>query len=130
MAKMTKTGDRPERIAQTAGAIGTTLGHLAKRVDSLKKQRDALAAELDHLVRAARAAFNELGLGPGSGTRRKGGRPKGKPTPEEVKATLRAAWKARREAGEKKTVHKREIPEAARAKIAVAAKGRTRVRKG
>jgi len=117
------------RLLQTANSIGTSLGHFARRVDAWKKQRTELATELESLIRAARAALHELGHGKTKSGRR-GGRPRGYKTSEETRAKLRDAWKARREAAAAKPVHKREAPEPARAKIAAAARARTRVRKG
>lgn len=116
------------RLVQTANNIGSSLGHFARRVDAWKKQRAELATELEGLIRAARAALHELGHG--GAKARRGGRPRGYKASEETKAKLRAAWKARREAAAAKPVHKREAPEPARAKIAAAARARTRVRKG
>jgi hypothetical protein len=115
-------------LLQTASSIGTSLGQFAKRVDAWKKQRTELATELEGLIRAARAALQELGHGRAKA--RRGGRPRGYKASEETRAKLRAAWKERREAAAAKPVHKREAPEPARAKIAAAARARTRVRKG
>jgi hypothetical protein len=79
--------------------MGSALGHVAARVDSWKKQRAEIFADIQRLIRSAQGLLTDLG---GSTTavvrRRKGGRPKGYRMSEETKRKLRAAWKRRKAA--------------------------------
>lgn len=92
MAKSMKTG-----LDSTAEGIGTALGHLALRLDSWKKQRGEIVAEIQKLAKTAQSMLQELGGESEPERVRKGGRKKGYKMSAETKAKLRAAWKRRKE---------------------------------
>ena len=84
-------------LDRTAATMGSALGHVAARVDSWKKQRAEIFADIQRLISSAQGLLTDLG---GTATpaapRRKGGRPKGYKMSEETKRKLRAAWKRRK----------------------------------
>lgn len=59
MAKRTRKASN--RLDSAATTIGTGFGHLAGRIDSLRKQRLAVVAELNHLIASARGMLSDLG---------------------------------------------------------------------
>ena len=59
MAKRTRKASN--RLDSAATTLGTGFGHLAGRIDALKKQRQAVAAELNHLIASARGMLSDLG---------------------------------------------------------------------
>jgi hypothetical protein len=113
---------RSTSLDSAAESIGTALGHLAARLDDLKKQRKNIVGELNAIVARGQAMLRELGHGDAPAARRnKGGRPKGYLISDATRAKLRAAWKRRQEGGQ---VKKRTMSEEARAKIAAAQRAR------
>ncbi len=91
------------KLRQTAEQIGTALGHIAGRVDALKKQRAEIAADIHKLVQSAQAMLNDLGhqADPESSGTRKGSEQKGGRMSPAKKAEQRATWKRDKAAGEK-----------------------------
>ena len=86
-------------LDRTAATMGSALGHVAARVDSWKKQRAEIFAEIQRLINSAQGLLADLGSTPRTAARRgKGGRPKGYKMSEETKRKLRAAWKRRKAA--------------------------------
>jgi mevalonate kinase len=57
VAKRRRTG----RLDSAAAAIGGSLGHVAAKVEALKKQREEIAAELRELISTAQGMLNDLG---------------------------------------------------------------------
>ena len=96
------------KLDAAAREIGTTLGHLATRIEKWRKQRDEIAGEVRQAVEVGRKMLVELGsdvssLGKDLGLpRRKGGRKKGFKMSEEAKAKIadaaRKRWAARKKA--------------------------------
>lgn len=56
-----------------AGKIGEMLGRIAAKVDSVKRQRAEISAELDHVIRVAQRMKTEIGDA-GEDLRRAGGK--------------------------------------------------------
>ncbi len=100
MAKRRGRGD--ERLDHAAQQIGTLLGHVAARVDSWKKQRESIAADVRQVVATGQRLLRELGSDAQSAaatvTRGRPGRKKGFKMSEATKAKLRAAWRRRKAA--------------------------------
>jgi len=114
----------------TAENIGATLGRVAAKLDSWKRQRTEIAAELNRVVAAAQRMLSHLG--PEStaapAVLNRGGRKKGYKMSAATKAKIRAAWEKRKAAGgavvQKVQKKKRKLSAAARAKISAAQKRR------
>lgn len=94
---------RQNAAVDTAEGIGRALGHVAARLDSWKKQRAQIAADLQELMDAGQAMLRDLGHevearaeAVSRRVRRKGGRPKGYRMSEATKRKLRLAWKRRK----------------------------------
>ena len=75
---------------QAAGKIGEMLGRIAAKVDSVKRQRAEISAELDHVIRVAQRM--KLDIGEAGGDLRRAG---GKVTSAVGKATRRMSPEAR-----------------------------------
>lgn len=58
---------------QAAGKIGEMLGRIAAKVDSVKRQRAEISAELDHVIRVAQRMKTDIGDA-GDDLRRAGGK--------------------------------------------------------
>jgi len=93
------------KLNQTAEGIGTAFGHVAARIEALKRERVEIAADIRKIVRSAQKLLVELedtAVTRASAVRRiasaKGGRPKGYKMSEATKRKLRAAWKRRKDA--------------------------------
>ena len=105
---MKKARNRSGKLDAAAREIGTTLGHLATRIDKWRQQRDEIATEVRQAVEVGRKMLVELGsdvssLGTDLGLpRRRGGRRKGFKMSEEAKAKIaeaaRKRWAARKKA--------------------------------
>jgi hypothetical protein len=105
---MKNVRNRGSRLDAAAKEIGTTLGHLATRMDAWRRQRDEIAAEVRQAVDVGRKMLAELGsdvagLSREVGlTKRRGGRKKGFKMSEEAKAKIaeaaRKRWAARKKA--------------------------------
>jgi hypothetical protein len=117
----------------TAQNIGATLGRVAAKLDSWKRQRTEIAAELNRVVAAAQRMLSHLG--PERATLptvlNRGGRKKGYKMSAATKAKIRAAWEKRKADGgavgavvQKAQKKKRKLSAAARAKISAAQKQR------
>jgi hypothetical protein len=119
----------------TAQNIGTTLGRVAAKLDSWKRQRAEIAAELNRVVAAAQRMLSHLGPdGTGSPAAvNRGGRKKGYRMSAATRAKLRAAWQRRKAAAgtlvQEVQTKKRKLSAAARAKISAAQKKRWADRK-
>jgi hypothetical protein len=61
------------RMNQAAGKIGEMLGRIAAKVDSVKRQRAEISAELDHVIRVAQRMKADIGES-GDDLRRAGGK--------------------------------------------------------
>src|SRR5690606_9204700 len=59
MAKTRTTGNTTMNAA--AGKIGSMLGRIAQKVDSVKRQRAEVAAELDHVIAVAQRMKQDMG---------------------------------------------------------------------
>jgi hypothetical protein len=93
-----KRGTRGSSLNSAAENIGTTLGHVAARLDRWKKDQVSIAADLQSLLKSAQDMLGDLGS---TATKsfdqaRKGGRPTGYKTSPATKAKLRAAWERRK----------------------------------
>ena len=77
---------------------GAALGQVAAKLDTWKKQRGEIAAEIYQLLDAAKALLGDLGDTASAAARNKGGRPKGYKMSEDTRRKLRAAWKRRKAA--------------------------------
>jgi hypothetical protein len=101
---MAKRKTRGDALTATAESVGAALGRVAARLDAWKRERTAIVAEVQKIVRAGHTILSELGSsGAGRPSARerpknKGGRPKGYTMSEETKRKLRAAWKRRKAA--------------------------------
>jgi len=95
---------RKSRLDAAAKEIGTTLGHLATRIDTWRQQRDEIATEVRQAVEVGRRMLIELGSDVSDLVlpKRKGGRKKGFKMSEEAKAKIaeaaRKRWAARKKA--------------------------------
>jgi hypothetical protein len=90
-------------LRTTAENLGAAFGSVAARLDSWKKQRDELAADIQRLMKSAQGMLGsigdvEIGTVVPAGAKNKGGRPKGYKMSAASKAKLRAAWKKRKAA--------------------------------
>ena len=92
-------------LNHTAEAIGASLGKLARRVDTLKVQRNQLASDIHRLLVSARGMLSHGGVPddtefvmPPPSPKNKGGRSRGYKVSAATKAKLRAAWERRRTA--------------------------------
>lgn len=101
---MAKRGRRRRNKLDTVAAgIGSALGRLMNRMDSWRRQRDEIAAEVRQAVEAGQRVLQELGqdagkklaAGPGLLRRRKGGRRKGFKMSKAARAKISAAAKKR-----------------------------------
>ena len=106
VAKTTGKGRPAATLESTAENLGTALGQVAARLDAWKRDRAAISADIQSLLKAAQVMLGDLG---GQTTKRasallggamsnKGGRPKGYVISTATKAKLRAAWKRRKAA--------------------------------
>jgi hypothetical protein len=118
-------------VDTTAENIGTALGRVAAKLDSWKRQRTEIAAELNRVVAAAERLLSHLGpegAAEAAAAPNRGGRKKGYKVSAATKAKLREAWEKRRAAGnavvQKAQKTKRKLSAAARAKISAAQKKR------
>src|ERR1043165_9213656 len=90
----------------TAENIGAAMAQVAARIESWKKQRAEIAADMHKIFRSAQDFMGEVGDVAGNRAnlllalkpKGKGGRPKGYKMSEATKRKLRAAWKRRKEA--------------------------------
>jgi len=105
-------------LNRTAAQVGAALGHFAARIDALKKQREAIAADLRKYVATAEGMLEALGEQAQRGRRAvtaaadafahgaasRPGRPKGYKQTDEARRKMRLAWKRRKaaKAAEKK----------------------------
>lgn len=60
---MAKTRGRKTTLDSVAIAAGSALGRLAKRIDSLTKQREAITTEIQRYARQAETALKGLAAG-------------------------------------------------------------------
>jgi hypothetical protein len=118
LAKKTENSPSSEMLNATAETIGSALGQVAARLDAWKKDRAAIAADIQKLAKSAQAMLAELGHAAETGFNqsRKGGRPKGTRVSDETKAKLREAW-ARRKAQAGPAVQEHTKPADERANI-------------
>ena len=105
LAKRGKT--RSNRMNSAATSIGTTLGHVAAKVDALNKQRAAVVEELREVMSVAQGMLTELGADAASAGR------------QARKTVQKAAGKVA-----KKHTRRRKMSAKGRAAISVAAKKR------
>jgi len=101
---------KPQRgskgLNATAENIGAALGHVAARLDSWKRQRAEIAADIQKVLHSAQGMMGDLGDVASRRasailhvpSRNKGGRPKGYKMSDATKRKLRAAWKRRKAA--------------------------------
>ena len=88
-------------LDMTAETLGAALGHVAAKIDAWRKDRTAIAADIQRVLNSANAMLGDLSETASSSfqmVRNKGGRPKGYKMSAATKAKLRAAWKRRKAA--------------------------------
>lgn len=94
-----------------AGKIGALLGRIASKVDSVKRQRAEIAAELDHVIQVAQRMKADIGAA-GPDLKRAGGKVSSAVTSakrrlspaarERIASAARKRWAAYRKAKAKK----------------------------
>lgn len=95
---MAKRGAGNATMDQAAGKIGSLLGKVAARVDSMKRQRAEIAAELDHVISVAQQMKVDLGFAMAD-ARRAAGKARRQMSPEareRIAAAARKRWIAYR----------------------------------
>jgi hypothetical protein len=85
---------------QAAETIGAALGHVAARLDAWKKEREAIAGDVQRMVTSAQGMLADLGerVDRAAAQTRRGGRRGGYKASAATRAKLRAAWKRRKAA--------------------------------